>query len=93
MIALRTRYVGPVNLTGARIKVTGEQGQRLMPYDHGAQDAHVAAVQAYCARVLRWEAVSATEYMSSDDGQRRAYRVTDQSRAACMSRHPSARKR
>lgn len=93
MINIRTRYVGPAGATGTRIKVTGQHGQRLIPYDYSARDAHVAAVQQYSATVLGMSTVTVTEYMSSEDGQRRGFTVTDQSRQASMDRHPAGKGR
>lgn len=41
---ITTRYAGPTNTRGARIIVRCEGKRRVVPYDHGATFAHVAAV-------------------------------------------------
>jgi hypothetical protein len=41
---ITTSYAGPTNSRGARIIVRCEGKRRVVPYDHGATFAHVAAV-------------------------------------------------
>jgi hypothetical protein len=48
MQAITTKYFGPTNARGSRIKATAERGSITVPYDHSLtnQANHVAAAQA-----------------------------------------------
>jgi hypothetical protein len=65
---IRTRYVYTV---GARIRVSVAGRRRIMPFDHSARDAHLAAV----LRVMAELNIAGEPAMvrSSDSGNARAY--------------------
>ena len=57
MQAICTKFIGPSNTRGARIKAYCESGlSATVPYDHSksSQDAHFAAVIAFCAKYPNW---------------------------------------
>lgn len=50
-IAIHTKYLGPTDKTDARIRATawrgnGSRSTVIVPYDHGASDAHAVAARA-----------------------------------------------
>ena len=51
--ALETRYLGPTNTKGGRIKATAWAGSVTVPYDHAldTQDNHRAAANALIAKM------------------------------------------
>ena len=55
MQAITTKYLGPTNTQGARIKATCEAGSITIPYPHelSGQDVHAAAAMAL-VRKLGW---------------------------------------
>ena len=56
--AIVTRYFGPTNTRGARVKATAEAGSVMLRWDDalGIYDNHVKACEALIAR-LRWDGV------------------------------------
>lgn len=46
MQAIVTKYLGPTNTRGARIKATADAGSVTVGYDHSAHNAHDVAVVA-----------------------------------------------
>ena len=54
--AIETRYLGPTNTKGGRIKATAWAGSVTVPYDHGlsAENNHRAAAMALVAK-LQWQ--------------------------------------
>lgn len=58
MQAILTRYFGPTNSRGSRIKASCERGSITIPYDdtHGADAAHIAAAQALVDKFTREDA-------------------------------------
>jgi hypothetical protein len=52
MQAIETKYLGPTNHRGARIKATAQAGQITVPYDHALDfgENHIAAARAYAQR-------------------------------------------
>ena len=44
-VGATTRYLGPTNARGSRIKVTMAGRSKVVGYDHNARSAHVQAVQ------------------------------------------------
>jgi len=52
-----TKYIGPTNFRGSRIKAHCESGLSVtVPYDHSksGQDVHFAAVVEFCRRHPGW---------------------------------------
>ena len=51
--AIETRYLGPTNTKGARIKAIAWAGSIIVPYDHALnyEDAHKAAADALIAKM------------------------------------------
>ena len=51
--AIETRYLGPTNTKGGRIKATAWGGSVTVPYDHAlnTEDAHKAAADALIAKM------------------------------------------
>jgi hypothetical protein len=45
-VRIRTRYVGPTDTKGSRIRATGGGRSLTVPYDHAAQNAHLPAAEA-----------------------------------------------
>lgn len=60
MPVITTKYLGPTNTKGARIKVASDTGHAsTYPYDHSASNPHIAALgqylkQHYRGRVIHW---------------------------------------
>ena len=54
--AIHTRYMGPTNTKGGRIKATAWAGSVTVPYDHAlnVEDNHRAAARALRAK-LGWQ--------------------------------------
>lgn len=50
-ITIRTRYIGPTDFQGSKIRATMRGKQLTMAYDHGARDPHLKAAQALADRV------------------------------------------
>jgi len=58
----RTRKLAPTNTRGARIQVTSPTHERrVMPYDHGARDAHETAVREALAVMRPYWTISRVE--------------------------------
>jgi hypothetical protein len=55
MQAITTKYIGPSNTKGARIKATCDAGSTTIPYPHelSGSDVHAQAAMALC-RKLGW---------------------------------------
>ena len=55
MQAIETRYLGPTNHRGARIKATAQAGSLTVPYDYAlnTDENHTAAAKAF-AEKLGW---------------------------------------
>jgi hypothetical protein len=55
--AITTRYIGPTNHRGSRIKASCERGNVTVAYDHamGVEDNHRAAAKVLLAK-LGWDA-------------------------------------
>lgn len=57
MQAIETKYIGPTNTKGARIKASCEAGTITIPYPHdapfGVEGAHLVAARALCQK-LEW---------------------------------------
>lgn len=55
MQAIQTKYRGPTNVRGARIKATAQAGSITVPYDYalGIDENHAAAARAL-AETLGW---------------------------------------
>lgn len=49
--AIETKYFGPGNVRGARIRVKSYWGTKFYDYDHAARDAHVAALELALANM------------------------------------------
>ena len=64
-IGVWTRYYGPTNHRGARIKVTWGGESVTVPYDYAANNAHESAVRyaitKWVRKVLSLESVAPTE--------------------------------
>lgn len=56
MQAIETKYLGPTNTRGGRIKATSDAGSMTVPWDYslGVQDNHRAAAAALVAK-LGWQ--------------------------------------
>lgn len=58
MQAIETKYFGPGNVRGSRIKASCEADTITIPYPHeasgGVEGAHLVAARALCAK-LGWE--------------------------------------
>lgn len=54
--AIVTKYFGPTNTRGSRIKASASAGSKTVPYDHALNinDNHAAAAKAF-AEKLEWE--------------------------------------
>lgn len=52
MQAIQTKYLGPTNSRGARIKVWAEAGAMIVSYDHAlsAERNHVEAIRKYAEK-------------------------------------------
>jgi len=57
MQAITTKYIGPSNTKGSRIKATCDAGSITIPYPHelSGEEAHAQAAMALC-RKLQWTA-------------------------------------
>jgi len=55
MQAITTKFVGPTDTKGSRIKATAEAGSVTIGWDHGltSEGNHIAAAKALCAK-LGW---------------------------------------
>lgn len=55
MQAIETKYLGPSNYRGSRIKAVCERGSLTVDYDDAldTEQAHIAAVKALCAKFVR----------------------------------------
>lgn len=63
MQAITTKYFGPTNARGSRIKATAERGTLTVPYDHdlSSHANHVAAAQALCDKFAAEDLASRRE--------------------------------
>jgi len=50
-IAIQTKYLGPTNTQGARIKAWRHNEKIVVPYDYAAQDAHLSAVRGFLRKL------------------------------------------
>lgn len=52
MTCIITKYLGPTNSRGSRVKATSYSGSVTIPWDHAldAEQNHFLAVQAFCAK-------------------------------------------
>lgn len=50
--AIETKFLGPTNVRGSRIKATAQAGSVTVPYDHAlnSEANHTAAAVALCAK-------------------------------------------
>ncbi len=55
MQAIETKYIGPTNYRGSRIKATCERGSISISYDNAlnSDDAHIAAADALVAKFVK----------------------------------------
>ena len=55
MKAIQTKFLGPSETRGARVKAWIESGSHVVPWDHGLEvaDNHVAAARKL-AELLKW---------------------------------------
>ncbi len=53
MQAIETKFLGPTNFRGARIKATADAGSITIPWDHAmnVEDNHRAAIRAFVERM------------------------------------------
>ena len=54
MKAITTRYLGPTNFRGSRIKATDDDGNSVTipyPYELSGEDVHRAAADALCVKM------------------------------------------
>lgn len=58
MQTIITKYLGPTNTRGSRIKVTSWLGSKTFSYDYGASCAHKAAFQQYLQHLQEKEGIS-----------------------------------
>lgn len=67
--AIETRYLGPTNTKGGRIKATAWAGSVTVPYDHAlnSEDNHRAAAMALVAK-LQWQGTFAQGGNAKGDG-------------------------
>lgn len=57
MTAIRTRYIGPTNTRGARIKANAGMGRTVTigyPHDAPRHEAHARAAEALCVK-MGWD--------------------------------------
>lgn len=56
MQAIETKFLGPTNTKGARIKASAQAGTKIIPFDHGAgtDGAHDRAAIALITRLGWW---------------------------------------
>lgn len=75
-VGVTTRYLGPTNARGSRIKVTAAGRSKVVAYDHSAMSAHIRAI------VDAWEFFGfgtlgeATYVAESESGRGSVYSVT-----------------
>jgi len=50
--SIETRYLGPTNRQGSRIKALYASTAIVLPYDHGAKDTHTKAATALLERLI-----------------------------------------
>lgn len=67
---IQTKYFGPTNTKGARIKARCLWGSVVVSYDYGARDPHFEAVKALCRKLFRPEGMFmlAAEELAGPDG-------------------------
>ena len=53
MQAIVTKYLGPTNVRGSRIKAWCERGSITVSYDDSVSDAHEVAVRALVAKFVK----------------------------------------
>ena len=55
MQAIETKYIGPTNYRGSRIKASCERGSIIVSYDDAlnSEDAHIAAADALVAKFVK----------------------------------------
>ena len=70
-----TRYYGPTNYRGSRIRVTWGNDRVTVPYDYAARSAHESAVRE---AMTRWgRTVEAVDHVAPSESDRGSvYRVT-----------------
>lgn len=56
MIAITTKYLGPTNVRGSRIKATGNRNSITISYDDSlnSEHAHAKAARALCDK-MKWD--------------------------------------
>lgn len=74
-IGVWTRYYGPTNYRGSRIKVTWGSEHVTMPYDHAANNAHESAVREAFARKWGRRVLSIDSVASTESGRGTVYLV------------------
>jgi hypothetical protein len=74
-IGVYTRYYGPTNYRGSRIRVTWGGDSATVPYDYAANDARHSAVREVLAKWGR-EVVSLESVAPTESGRGTVYRVT-----------------
>ena len=63
MQAIITKYLGPTNIRGSRIKASCDRGSITIPYPHiGIEENHVAAAQALVDKFVREDAAQYGEH-------------------------------
>ena len=67
--AIETKYLGPTNYRGARVKASAQAGSITLPWDHtkDVADNHIAAAQALAAK-YGWEGCYAGGAKVDDTG-------------------------
>ena len=73
-IGATTRFYGPTNHRGARIRVTVGPDVRTVSFDHAARNAHVQAVSDV-VEALGYTCGSVTYVADSESGRGNVYRV------------------
>lgn len=74
VIGATTRYYGPTNHRGSRIRVTVGGESRFVGFDHAARNAHIKAVQDVM-EVLGYVCGSVSYVADSESGRGSVYRV------------------
>jgi hypothetical protein len=61
MQSITTKYLGPTNSRGSRIKASCSRGSITVPYEHGI-DTNLAHRRAFYALLLKFKTEDETEY-------------------------------
>ena len=75
-VGATTRYMGPTNTRGSRIKVTMAGRSKTVGYDHAARSAHVQAVEDAWSFFEFGTLTDVTYVADSESGKGSVYVVT-----------------